>query len=66
MECSICGNPEMIKKTVDETLSLSKQSLTLHNMCGYFCESCGEGILDEKSYHRFVECQAALIRSESK
>ena len=32
-------------------------------MCGYFCESCGEGVWDEKSYHRFIEGQAALVRS---
>lgn len=63
MRCPICGNSEMIKKTVNETLSLSGQSLTLHDMCGDFCESCGEGVWDEKSYHRFIEGQAALVRS---
>lgn len=63
MKCPVCGNSEMITKTVNETLSLEGQSLTLHDMRGEFCESCGEGVWDEMSYHRYIEGQAALVRS---
>lgn len=62
MKCQECGS-EMITKTVDETLNLDGQSLTLHGMRGDFCDSCGEGIWDETSYHRYVEGQEALVRS---
>ncbi|WP_027359800.1 type II TA system antitoxin MqsA family protein [Desulforegula conservatrix] len=63
MKCPVCGNSEMITTTVNETLSFEGQSLTLHDMRGGYCASCGEGIWDEKSYHRYVEAQAALVRS---
>jgi len=53
----------MIEKTIDETLELDGQSLTLHDMHGHFCDSCGEGVWDEKSYNRYSEGQEALIRS---
>ena len=62
MKCQECGS-EMITNTVDETLNLDGQSLTLHGMRGDFCDSCGEGIWDETSYHRYVEGQEALVRS---
>lgn len=63
MKCPVCGNSEMVIKTVNESLSLEGQSLTLHDMRGEFCESCGEGVWDETSYHRYIEGQAALVRS---
>lgn len=62
MKCHECGSG-MIEKTIDETLELDGQSLTLHDMHGHFCDSCGEGVWDEKSYHRYSEGQEALIRS---
>lgn len=62
MKCHECGSG-MIEKTIDETLELDGQSLTLHDMHGHFCDSCGEGVWNEKSYHRYSEGQEALIRS---
>jgi HTH-type transcriptional regulator/antitoxin MqsA len=53
----------MILKTIDETLELDGQSLTLHGMSGHFCEECDEGVWDEASYRRYVKGQEALVRS---
>lgn len=63
MKCSACGNSEMVTKIQDEKLTYGEQSLTLHSMKGEFCSSCGEGIWDEESYHRYTEAQAAIIRA---
>jgi len=63
MKCPACGNPEMVTKIQDETLEYGGQSLTLHSMKGDFCTACGEGIWDEESYRRYVEAQAAIIRT---
>lgn len=53
----------MVQKTIDETLELDGQSLTLHGMSGHFCTSCDEGVWDETSYRRYIESQDALVRS---
>jgi HTH-type transcriptional regulator / antitoxin MqsA len=63
MKCPGCGHHEMVKKTLDETLSYGNQSLTLHEMRGEFCPSCGEGVWDVESYLRYTETQEALVRS---
>ncbi len=63
MKCPVCGHHEMVKKTLDETLSYGNQSLTLHEMRGEFCPSCGEGVWDVESYLRYTETQEAVIRS---
>ncbi|MFA6011491.1 MAG: type II TA system antitoxin MqsA family protein [Desulfobacteraceae bacterium] len=62
MKCPECGS-DMILKTIDETLELDGQSLTLHGMSGHFCEECDEGVWDEASYRRYVKGQEALVRS---
>lgn len=62
MKCPECGS-DMIHKTIDETLELDGQSLTLHRMSGHFCTSCDEGVWDEVSYKRYIESQEALVRS---
>ena len=62
MKCPECGS-KMIKKTVDDTMEHEGQSLTLNNMKGHFCDLCGEGVWDEKSYKLYVESQEALVRS---
>lgn len=63
MKCSVCGNPEMITRTQDETLNYGGQSLTLHAMTGEFCAVCGDGIWNEESYLRYTSAQSALIQS---
>jgi HTH-type transcriptional regulator / antitoxin MqsA len=63
MKCPACGDHDMVKKTLDETLSFADQSLTLHDMRGEFCPGCGEGVWDSESYLRFTEAQEALVRS---
>lgn len=63
MKCPACGHPEMVAKTLDETLSYGSQSLTLHTMRGEFCPACGEGIWDAESYRRYTEAQSALLRA---
>lgn len=63
MKCPACGHPEMVAKTLDETLSYGSQSLTLHAMHGEFCPACGEGACDAESYRRYTEAQAALLRA---
>jgi HTH-type transcriptional regulator / antitoxin MqsA len=63
MKCPACGHPEMVAKTLDETLSYGGQSLTLHTMHGEFCPACGEGVWDIESYRRYTEAQAALLRA---
>ena len=62
MKCPECGS-DMVNKTVDETLELDGQALTLHGMRGHFCTSCEEGVWDEISYKRYVEGLEALVRS---
>ncbi len=62
MKCSECGS-EMVRKTIDETLELEGQFSTLHDMSGYFCDACEEGVWDEASYRRYAEGQEALVRS---
>lgn len=63
MKCPECGS-DMIEKTTDEVMTLDDQSLTLHDMHGHFCDSCGEGVWDdEESYHRYSEGQEAVIRA---
>lgn len=61
MKCPACGDHEMVKKTLDETLRYGNQSLTLHEMHGEFCPSCGEGVWDAESYLRYTETQDALV-----
>lgn len=63
MKCPACGYPEMVVKTLDETLSYGGRSLTLNSMRGEFCLSCGEGVWDEESYGRYIEAQADLLRA---
>ena len=63
MDCPACGHSEMVVKTVDETLSYGKQSMTLHGMQGEFCPACNEGIWDSESYRRYSEAQGALVRA---
>ena len=63
MKCTACGHPEMVAKTIEETLSYGNQSLTLHAMGGVFCPACGEGVWDAESYRRYIEAQAALLRA---
>ena len=63
MKCPACGNSEMVTKIQDEILTYGGQSVTLHLMKGDFCSTCGEGIWDEESYHRYTETQAAIIRA---
>lgn len=63
MKCPVCDHHEMVKKTLDETLSYGNQSLTLHEMRGEFCPSCGEGVWDVESYLRYIETQEAVVRS---
>jgi HTH-type transcriptional regulator / antitoxin MqsA len=53
----------MIDKVVEETLSYSGKSMTLHAMHGQFCSDCGEGIWDEESYRRYTEAQEGLVRA---
>jgi HTH-type transcriptional regulator/antitoxin MqsA len=53
----------MVAKVCDETLVYGLQSLTLHEMRGEFCPSCGEGLWDRESYRRYTEAQAALVRA---
>jgi len=53
----------MIDKVVEETLSYSGKSMTLHAMHGQFCSHCGEGIWDEESYRRYTEAQEGLVRA---
>jgi HTH-type transcriptional regulator/antitoxin MqsA len=53
----------MVTKVCDETLVYGSQSLTLHEMKGEFCPSCGEGLWDGESYRRYTEAQAALVRA---
>ena len=63
MKCPACGYPEMVVKTLDETLSYGGRSLTLNAMRGEFCPNCGEGVWDEESYERYIEAQADLLRA---
>jgi HTH-type transcriptional regulator/antitoxin MqsA len=63
MKCPACGNPEMVTKIQDETLSYGGQSLTLHAMKGDFCPACGDGMWDGESYLRYTEAQSAIIRA---
>lgn len=63
MQCPACGYPEMEERTQDETLSYGGQSVTVRNLRGEFCPSCGEGIWDAESNRRLDEAQTALIRS---
>ncbi len=63
MKCPTCGYPEMVVKTLDETLSYGGRSVTLKAMCGEFCSNCGEGVWDEESYGRYIEAQADLLRA---
>ncbi len=63
MKCPACGYPQMVEKTLDETLSYGGRSLTLNAMRGDFCPNCGEGFWDEESYGRYIEAQADLLRA---
>jgi HTH-type transcriptional regulator/antitoxin MqsA len=63
MKCPACGNPEMVTKIQDETLSYGGQSLTLHAMKGDFCPACGDGMWDGESYLRYTAAQSAIIRA---
>lgn len=63
MKCPACGHPEMVAKVCDETLVYGPQPLTLHEMRGEFCPSCGEGLWDRESYRRYSEAQAELVRA---
>ncbi len=63
MKCPACGYPEMVEKTLDETLSYGGRSLTLNGMRGEFCPACGEGVWDEESYGRYINAQADLLRA---
>ena len=65
MKCPECGS-DMVQKTIDETMELDGQALTLHGMSGYFCTSCEEGVWEETSYRRYIEGQEALVRSAKK
>ena len=65
MKCPACGHPEMVAKTLDETLSYGNQSLTLHTMRGEFCPACGEGVWDAESYRRYTFTVFAALISAS-
>jgi len=53
----------MEERTENETLSYGGQSVTIQNLRGEFCPSCGEGVWDTESNRRLDEAQTALIRS---
>ena len=63
MKCPACGHGEMVTEVREERLSYGGQSLTLHDVRGAFCPSCGEGVWDEESYRRVSEAQSELVRA---
>jgi HTH-type transcriptional regulator/antitoxin MqsA len=53
----------MEKKNQDETLYYSGQSVTVENLSGEFCPTCGEGVWDSESNQRLDEAQTALMNA---
>lgn len=63
MKCPACGHSKMVTEVRDETVEYGSRSLTLHEMRGEFCTSCGEGLWDDESYRRYTEAQGALLQA---
>lgn len=63
MRCPACGHDNMVNDVKEEKVEYGRRSLTLHDMRGAFCTSCGEGIWDAESYRRYTEAQSALLQA---
>jgi len=66
MQCPVCGGKNLEKQTSDETIRYKGEAITVHGLQGDVCLSCGELILDAKSYDRYREASDNLITSINK
>ncbi|MHB8211581.1 MAG: YgiT-type zinc finger protein [Acidithiobacillus sp.] len=53
-QCMSCGHRGMVRnEDCQEKLSFDGESVTLTDLTGWFCPSCGEGELDPESSRRY-------------
>jgi HTH-type transcriptional regulator / antitoxin MqsA len=61
MRCPACNESEMEERTVDKILSYGGCSITLSEMKGQFCPTCGDGVWNPESYSRYTKAQSDLV-----
>jgi HTH-type transcriptional regulator / antitoxin MqsA len=54
MKCPVCGAPELIHDTRDNTYTYKGETTAIPALTGEFCPACAESILDASESNRVM------------
>jgi YgiT-type zinc finger domain-containing protein len=65
MQCPACATEAMTFKSIDKTIGQGAMAVPLTGLKAHVCASCGEFVLDARSYRRWAAAQDQYVAARA-